>query len=230
MNMLEVYRASARKVFILLTVGYAMALVSFAGAATVWDGAEITFLQPAPKPTQAMNQDRITTNVWLTRASSKGLFNAFSETNATTLSPEGTEWAFGALTNYASLSYSNWLALLNGASPTTLVGQQMVLHLTGDDIYIGIEITVWGSGGSGGFAYQRTTPVINVSGASFSGGSFSFEYTAGPGLDYVIESSSNLVDWVSIATNSGTGGTASFTNALGGVGPGFYRVGGSAGP
>jgi hypothetical protein len=166
----------------------------------------------------------------LTRASSKGLFNAFSETNATALSPAGTEWAFGSLSNFASLSFTNWNALLNGASPTTLVGQEMVLHLMDDDIYLGIEITVWGSGGSGGFAYQRTTPVINVSADGVSGGNFSFDSTSDPGLEYVIETSSNLVEWVPIATNSGAGGTVTFSNAVNVTGSGFYRVVGTASP
>lgn len=229
-NMMEIYRTFVRNAFLVLTMGSVATLVSPSGAASVWNGPEITYFQPVSQPTQATNQDRITTNVWLTRASSKGLFNAFSETNASALSPAGTGWAFGSLSNYASLSFTNWNALLNGASPTTLVGQQMVLHLTGDDIYIGIEMTVWGSGGSGGFAYERTTPAINLSGANFNGGQFSFGYTADPGLEYIIESSSNLVDWAPLATNSGAGGAASFSNTVSAAGSGFYRIGASASP
>ena len=116
-------------------------------ASTVWDGPLLAYNQPSPDPTQAVNQDRITPDVWLTRAASKGLFNAFSETNATALSPTNTEWAFGTLTNYASLNYTNWLAWLNGASPTTLIGQQAVVHLISDDIYISIKFTLWAPGG-----------------------------------------------------------------------------------
>jgi hypothetical protein len=127
-------------------------------AATVWTGPLFTYSQPAPNPAQATNQDRITPDVWLTRAASKGVFNAFSETNATTLSPTNTEWAFGSLTNHASLGYTNWLALLNGASPTTLVGRPIVVHLISDDIYLSLNFTFWGVGGTGGFAYQRSTP------------------------------------------------------------------------
>ncbi|HEY3853785.1 MAG TPA: hypothetical protein VGO67_05265 [Verrucomicrobiae bacterium] len=228
--MTKIYRTFVRRVFHFLMVSCLMAFALATDAATIWDGPEITFLQPAPKPTEATNQDRITTNVWLTRASSKGLFNAFSETNAISLSPAGTEWAFGGLSNYASLSFTNWNALLNGASPTTLVGQEMVLHLTDDDIYIGIEITIWGSGGSGGFAYERTTPVINASAASISGENFSFNYNADPGLEYIVQSSTNLVDWISVATNSGAGGTAAYSNTVIFAGSGFYRVVGTASP
>jgi hypothetical protein len=194
-------------------------------AATVWTGPLIAYNQPSPIPTQAANQDRITTNVWLTRASSKGLFNAYSETNATTLSPAGTEWAFGALSNYASLAFTNWLGLLNGQSPTTLVGQPMVVHLTSDDIYVSIDFSLWGSGGSGGYAYERSTPPpLNLSGGIGVGGQFAFSYEAGSGLEYVIESSSNLVDWLPVETNAPAVGTAQYSEANDPTGTIFYRV------
>jgi len=127
-------------------------------AATIWNGPLLTYNQPSSDPTQVSNQDRIMPDVWLTRAASKGLFNAFYETNATALSPTNTEWASGMLNNYASLNYTNWLAWLNGASPTNLVGRQVVVHLISDDIFLSIQFTRWVPGGSGGFAYQRSTP------------------------------------------------------------------------
>jgi len=187
-----------------------LVVASLSRAATVWTGPLITYDQPAPDPTQATNQDRITPNVWLTRAASKGLFNAFSETNATSLSPADTEWAFGTLDNYASLHYTNWLAWLNGQSPTTLVGQQAVVHLISEDIYISIQFTLWVPMGSGGFAYQRSTPALaNLSGTTVNGGDFSFNYPAAAGFTYVVQSSSDLVAWTSVATN-----TISITNTV----------------
>ena len=194
--------------------------------ATVWTGPLIAYNQPSPDPTQVSNQDRITPDVWLTRAASKGLFNAFSETNATALSPTNTEWAFGTLDNYASLHYTNWLAWLNGQSPTTLVGQAAVVHLISDDIYLSIQFTLWGSMGSGGFAYQRSTPApARLSGASVNSGQFSFSYNADPGFSYVVQSSSNLVDWVSLATNVASGSLVLFVEPFNSTGTRFYRVG-----
>ncbi len=194
-------------------------------AATVWNGSLITYTQPAADPTQAANQDRITPDVWLTRAASKGLFNAFYETNATTFSPTNTEWALGALTNYASLHYTNWLAWLNGASPVTLVGQPVVVHLITDDIYLSVKITLWNSGGSGGFAYQRSTPTpASLSGTSINNGQFTFSYTADAGISYVVQSSTNLVNWISLSTNVAPGGSVPFTNAVNLTGATFYRV------
>lgn len=195
-------------------------------AATIWTGPPITYNQPSPDPTQATNQDRITPNVWLTRAASKGLFNAFSETNATAFSPADTEWAFGTPDNYASLHYTNWLAWLDGQSPTNLVGQQVVVHLISDDIYISIQFTLWVPGGSGGFAYQRSTPPpVNLSGASINNGQFTFSYSADTGFSYVVQSSTNLVDWVSLATNVASANPAPFSDPMDSAGTKFYRVG-----
>jgi hypothetical protein len=195
-------------------------------AATLWNGPLITYNQPSPDPTQVTNQDRITPDVWLTRATSKGLFNAFYETNATALSPTNTEWAFGTLTNYASLHYTNWLAWLNGASPTILVGQQVVVHLISDDIYMSIQFTKWIPMGNGGFAYQRSTPTpANLSAASVNNGQFTFNYTGDTGISYVVQSSTNLVNWVSLATNVASGSPVLFTNAVNPSGIEFYRVG-----
>jgi hypothetical protein len=195
-------------------------------AATVWNGPLISYTQPTPDPTQATNQDRIMPDVWLTRATSKGLFNAFSETNATALSPTNTEWAFGTATNYASLHFTNWLGWLNGASPTTLVGQQAVVHLISHDIYISIKITTWVASAGGGFAYQRSTPTPpNLSGASFNNGLFAFRFATDAGISYIVQSSTNLLNWVSLTTNVATGNSALFTNAMNPTGIEFYRVG-----
>jgi hypothetical protein len=203
-----------------------LSLAPLIHAATVWNGPLITYKQPSSDPSQITNQDRITADVWLTRAASKGLFNAFSETNATTFSPMNTEWAFGMLTNFASLQYTNWLAWLNGASPTTLVGQQVVVHLITDDIYISVKFTSWVSMGSGGFAYQRSTPTLAyLSGANINNGQFSFSYTVDARISYVVESSSNLLDWMPLETNVAVGSALLFKTTSNQGSGNFYRVG-----
>ena len=171
-------------------------------AATLWNGPLILCSQPTPDPTQVSNQDHLTPDVWLTRAASKGLFNAFFETNATMLSPSNTEWASGTLSNYSTLRYTNWLSWLNGQSPTTLVGKHSMLHLISDDIYLSVDFTAWGSGGIGGFAYQRSTPApVLLSGMSISNHLVVFDYSTAAGYTYVVQGSSNLLNWVSLATN-----------------------------
>jgi chitinase len=66
---------------------------------------------------------------------------------------------------------------------------------------------------------------INLAGATLSSGQFSFNYTADAGLSYVIQSSSNLLDWESLVTNVAPGSPVLFTNALDPTGANFYRVG-----
>jgi hypothetical protein len=45
-------------------------------------------------------------------------------------------------------------------------------------------------------------PAPSLGGAAFSGGKFSFNVTGGTGSFYVVQSSSNLIDWTSLQTNA----------------------------
>ena len=88
-----------------------------AGATEIWTGPMIDFTNLAGSdPTQPASQDQITLDVWLTRGYTRGLFNAALESGYTSLSPVGTEWAYGELGNYASLNYQTWVAW-NGRVP-----------------------------------------------------------------------------------------------------------------
>jgi len=130
-----------------------------AGATEIWNGPLMTFTNlPGSDPTDPSSQDRITADVWLTRGYTRGLYNAAEESGYTSLSPVGTEWAYGELTNYASLNYQTWV-VWNGQHPPSMVGQDAVLHLIPDDIYLAIQFTSWNMG-SGGFSYERSTPSV----------------------------------------------------------------------
>jgi hypothetical protein len=135
------------------------------GAETVWDGPPMTFgKEPLEDWTQPENQDRITANVWLTRASTQGLFNINSESFYThMLSPAGTEWAFGTTDDFASLTYTSWEAWAGNRPPDT-VGRDAVVHLIDEDIYLDLKFTSWGGSG-GGFSYVRSTAPVPESGS-----------------------------------------------------------------
>lgn len=142
-----------------------MAAAPLSHASTVWTGPNTNYTQPASDPTLAADQDRLTSHVWLTRASTEGLFNAVNESSydqATRLDPSDTEWAEGNLDNYASLSYTTWAAVGGGNPVNDLVGVQLVLHLITDDIYLSLMFTQLGGHGAGGFAYQRSTPAVSL--------------------------------------------------------------------
>jgi hypothetical protein len=138
-----------------------LAVVSPAGAVTVWSGPAITFTRPDNVDwTLAENQDRLTANVWIARASSQGIFNSAQESAYThNLSPAGTEWAFGTAANWQSLTFNNWEQWAGGApNIPAMVGQDAVLHLIDDDIYLDIKFLSWtGSSLGGGFSYERST-------------------------------------------------------------------------
>jgi hypothetical protein len=139
------------------------ALVALPARATeIWNGPPITFANlTGSDPTLPSSQDRITLDVWLTRGSTHGLYNAAVESSYSSLSPIGTEWAYGELPNYASLNYQTWVAWNGGAGggPPSMVGQDAVLHIIPEDIYLAIQFTFWNEH-SGGFSYSRSTPPV----------------------------------------------------------------------
>src|SRR3974377_2206613 len=91
-------------------------------AATLWTGPLITFTQGSPYSSPPGDRDQLTPDVALTRADptgpgsgTGGIFNAVTETNFTKFfSPQGTRWAVGALSNYATLSYTDWTSVAGG--------------------------------------------------------------------------------------------------------------------
>lgn len=128
-------------------------------AQTTWNGPTMTFTKTDnADPTLAENQDQITSNVWLTRGNSGGqLYNAKTESDSSkSTSPDDTQWALGTTSNIGTLTFSTFRGT---SKPQDAVGQNMVLHLVTDDIYIDIKITSWtsGSNSGGGFSYERST-------------------------------------------------------------------------
>ena len=135
-----------------------------ANAVEIWNGPTTTFIEPpGANWTQPANQDRLTPNVWITRNLVQGLFNAKTESAYThNSSPAGTEWAYGNLSDYASLPYTAWEIMFGGrfgGGPSSTVGKNAVCHLLADDIYFSVKFTSWG-GSSGGFSYVRSTPSV----------------------------------------------------------------------
>lgn len=131
-------------------------------AQTIWDGPNMTFtkINFADWTLQA-NQDRITSNVWITRANTQGIFNIAQEPSYTGMgttgnSPIDTEWAFGTTANLGSLTFTTWAVAMN-QDFSNKIGLDMVVHLISDNIYINIKFLSWTAAGGGGFSYQRST-------------------------------------------------------------------------
>jgi len=146
----------------LLSIVIALASFSASTAQTIWSGPVITFSKAAfADPTAVANQDRITNTTWITRANTRGLFNAASEgAYIDNISPSNTEWATGSLADYSRLSYQPWEAWAGGApNIPSIVGVEAVVHLIAEDIYLSIRFLSWGAGGASGgsFSYERST-------------------------------------------------------------------------
>jgi len=133
-----------------------------AQAATVWSGPHIVFTKAAfADPAAPQNQDRLTPDVWVTRANTQAIYNAAQESAFVhNVSPLGTQWANGSAADWSSLSFADWETWANGA-PLATIGRDAVMHLVAADVYLDVKFLSWASGGTsgGGFSYERSTPV-----------------------------------------------------------------------
>lgn len=146
-----------------LALGLAVAAVP-ARALEVWSGRTYPFTKADGADwTLAVNQDRITPTVWLTRKSTAGLFNIAQETGYSSTSPAGTEWATGDAVNHASLTFLPWVQWAQNNPPGT-VGVNAVVHLVAADLYIDIRFDSWSAQtAGGGFSYTRAVqPVVGA--------------------------------------------------------------------
>ena len=66
---------------------------------------------------------------------------------------------------------------------------------------------------------------VNLSSVNLTGGHFNFNFSADAGLSYVIQSSSNLLHWVSLATNTAASTSIPFSDTFNPNGATYYRIG-----
>ena len=107
------------------------------------------------------NQDRITSNVWLTRGSEGLLFNAKVESKHNGAGPKGTKWFLGSLEDYSEEQLRSLeFASMKSASKSRMrdaPGKTFIVHLVEDDIFIELLFHSWGNKSEGaGFSYSRT--------------------------------------------------------------------------
>ncbi|MFK7981478.1 MAG: hypothetical protein AB8G86_15950 [Saprospiraceae bacterium] len=124
----------------------------------IWTGTPITFEKLAgTDDAEASNQDRITDEVWITRSKDGSeIYNAKSENEPDKgSSPKGTQWALGTIADIDNLSFKSFRDAVG--KPKNVVGKDLVLFLTQEEIFISVKFTAWTQGKGGGFAYERST-------------------------------------------------------------------------
>ena len=153
--------------YILFTIMISLFNGNEINAQTEWTEPITTFINANTADwTLAFNQDRITSNVWITRANNQSLFNISDNTDTTSgdcsfSSPFDTEWSFVTIADGVNtLTFVTFLGsnFADCAPPSSVINQNAVLHLITDDIYIDIKFLSWSSGDSGGgISYERST-------------------------------------------------------------------------
>ena len=134
-------------------------IIELSASTIIWDGPIITFAKAnGADPSIESNQDRLTSNVWITRANQGQIYNAVLESSANnTSSPAGTQWARGTLNDLETLSFTSFREACPNGKPKNAVAVPMVLRLIEDNIYLEVRFTSWSSNKQGGFTYERTT-------------------------------------------------------------------------
>ncbi|HCP44450.1 MAG TPA: hypothetical protein DIU15_00210, partial [Deltaproteobacteria bacterium] len=105
------------------------------------------------------NQDCITPEVCMTRASSQGPFNGAVEAGFDgVVSPSGTLWASGLTAEASPAAYQVWEASV-GSGPREAVGVPYSLQIVDDALYFDLVVVRFGGGGTGGaLRYLRRPP------------------------------------------------------------------------
>jgi hypothetical protein len=153
----------------LITFLFLITAPIISNAQTIWNTGSFTF-----SFTAAGQQDCMTAQTCLTRTTV--LFNSVCETVSGNqgcgyTGPCNTEWSYGNIANWNSLTYTRLYAVNGGcAQPPTWVGNPLVCHLIAEDIYLQLTFNSWSPGTNGSFSYTRTTsPTLPVLLSRFSG-------------------------------------------------------------
>ena len=146
--------------------------------------------------TLAENQDRVTEQVWITRADNQGLFNAYTEDGYNGEGPSDTYWVWGEITwegfENGEYEWDSWKNAVESSGYN--VNQALVEQLDGTPIM-----------GLGVFNDDGNPTVYNVTWESFtgsnSGGGFSYSREH---VGTWIDGESNNQQWITITNIDGS--------------------------
>jgi uncharacterized repeat protein (TIGR01451 family) len=155
--------------------------------------------------------------------------NAATNVVLTNMIPSGTTLvASSSYTSGGGMATCNLGTINAGASTNVTIEIQVNVGANGTITNTAIATTAGNDPSMAGSTNVTTTTVTTLpapslppSAVSLSGGLLQFMVTGAPGQSYVIESSSNLVSWIPVLTNTGT---FTFTNCVTNNPQLFYRV------
>jgi hypothetical protein len=149
-------RRAVSLLFLPILVWLAATTIELRAATTIWNGPRTNYVQTAAHSVDVL----IPGAVSLTRDTNHWLYNpAGGDLGPAIGTPSNTEWAFGELADYASLSYASFDSYRDGDLEALLVNQDMVVHIINQDIYFALTFTNWPAHG-GFISYSRTTPSV----------------------------------------------------------------------
>ncbi len=204
--------------------------VSTNPAPTIWSKNDSTLVFTKADNadwTLAANQDRITDNLWLTRANSNFVFNILEEFEVDqSVSPSGTQWAVGITDTLSSLTFSTFGDIWSGEAEN-IPGTNMVAYIEADNLFFDINFSSWTSGGSaGGFSYTRAkgpepSPILKTFQDSagyalrFDDDNLYESYLEVYDSDFILGSSFTIETWVKLDSLGIVHGIMSLYNKLG---------------
>lgn len=101
------------------------------------------------------NQDRVANDLWITRANTEALFNAFDQTEYDYDGPTNSGWVFDQTLLADPIDYEGFIPSIGGG-PQQVIGKYMSMrHETTGNIYNVMFSSYSGGGPGGGFAYTR---------------------------------------------------------------------------
>lgn len=149
-------KINTKKLAMYFAIVVAMSFATLnANAQIIWDQGSLTFTKTTPG-----QSDNISGYTHLTRGSNGPLYNAVYESSqvygSCSYNPTNTEWAYGNISDWNTLTYQD-LFCLNNRYPPSMVNRPMVVHLIQENIYLQLTFTYWQATGGGNFTYTRTT-------------------------------------------------------------------------
>lgn len=128
----------------------------------------------------------------------------------------------GSVTNVAFFANTNSLGATNSA-PFAITAESLV---AGTYSLKAVATAGGVSATSAVVSISVVTPIaFTLSSPSITNSQFAFNYAANVGLSYVVQNSSNLVNWLSLGTNVPTSNSVHFSDSLTTNGVRYYRVG-----